>query len=477
MTASFRPDPEAHFDRRAWLTLGAVLLLLGIGLAVLAYRFTLPTDGWSIENVGDADTFRYRANLMGAPSGLQPGDEVVSVGDFRNTEVSSLSLQRAWQAGATLTYIVIRDDTQYSVPVTLTHWGFRRWLRATLVYPSDWAGLLAGYLLLGISAFVFWRRPGNPAASAFLLLTTSLTTTDLVSATLPLGWPEVIDPVANVLTGSVGQTILYSILLPFALIGFALVFPRPKPILRRWPWLTFAPPLIGLTLSLLPGESPLGWLWFVLSILLMLALLTHTAFTARDTVGRAQVLWGLSGLIFGFGLLGGMLVISTLGLAGGFSQSHFNLASATAFTVIGLTLAIAITRYRLFDIDVIIRRTLVYAVITAVLALVYFGSVVILQSLLRGLTGGESPLVVVLSTLLIAALFAPVRTRVQRVIDRRFYRRKYDAARTLAAFGSQARDVTDLGQLSADLQATVENTMQPASVGLWLRPAGKRERP
>jgi hypothetical protein len=139
------------------------------------------------------------------------------------------------------------------------------------------------------------------------------------------------------------------------------------------------------------------------------------------------------------------------------------------FAAIPLVIVIAILRYRLWDNDLIIRRTLVYAVITAVLAFVYFGSIIILQSVFRGVTDSESPLVIVLSTLLIAALFAPVRTRVQRLIDQRFYRRKYDAARTLAVFGSQARDETNLARLSADLQTTVENTMQPQHVSLWLK--------
>jgi hypothetical protein len=134
-----------------------------------------------------------------------------------------------------------------------------------------------------------------------------------------------------------------------------------------------------------------------------------------------------------------------------------------------LSLGIAMLRSRLWDIDVIIRRTLVYSALTGLLAGVYFGSVLALQTVLRGMTGEETPLVIVLSTLLIAALAAPLRRRVQAWIDRRFYRRKYDAARTLAAFGEQARDETDLGRLSERLRGVVEETMQPESVGLWLR--------
>ena len=139
--------------------------------------------------------------------------------------------------------------------------------------------------------------------------------------------------------------------------------------------------------------------------------------------------------------------------------------------LIPLSFGVAILRYRLWDIDVLINRALVYGTLTALLALVYFGLVIVLQFLLRGLTGqmSNSPFVIVGSTLAIAALFQPVRRCIQKVIDRRFYRRKYDAARTLAAFSATLRNEVDLNQLSEQLVAVVEETMQPAHVSLWLR--------
>jgi uncharacterized membrane protein YhdT len=143
-----------------------------------------------------------------------------------------------------------------------------------------------------------------------------------------------------------------------------------------------------------------------------------------------------------------------------------NVATIPAIPV---AIGIAILRYRFYDIDLLINRTLVYGSLTATLVAIYFGGIVVLQRVFVALTGERSTLAVVASTLAIAALFNPLRRRVQGFVDRRFYRSKYDAAKTLEALSAKVRDETNLAALSDDLVGVVRETMQPAHVSLWLR--------
>jgi hypothetical protein len=147
-------------------------------------------------------------------------------------------------------------------------------------------------------------------------------------------------------------------------------------------------------------------------------------------------------------------------------------AALLSFTAVPIAVGFAVLKYRLYDIDLLINRTLVYGSLTATLAAIYYGGVTATEAILRALTGQERQpqLAVVASTLVIAALFNPLRRRIQSFIDRRFYRRKYDEAKTLAQFSSKLRDETDLNALCDDLTSVVRETMQPVHLSLWLRP-------
>ena len=199
-------------------------------------------------------------------------------------------------------------------------------------------------------------------------------------------------------------------------------------------------------------------------------------------VQRQQTKWVVFGLAATALVILGRLVPLLIFPSLSASSSLYFLISTYVYPpgllLIPLTLGIAILRYRLWDIDTIINKALVYGGLSLLLAAVYLGLIVGLESLL-GLVSGQAsqPVVIVVSTLVIAALFQPLRHRVQAMIDRRFYRHKYDAARTLAAFSATLQNEVDLSQLSEHLLAVVQETMQPASVSLWLRPPDQERRP
>jgi hypothetical protein len=187
-------------------------------------------------------------------------------------------------------------------------------------------------------------------------------------------------------------------------------------------------------------------------------------------VERQQIKWLLyAGAIFFLGNVLKNTVFSPLG------EVSWGLWVGYLLVGIGglggpIAIGIAILRYRLYDIDILINRTLVYGSLTATLVALYFGGIVLLQRIFVTLTGQQSTIAVVASTLLIAALFTPLRRRIQGFIDRRFYRRKYDARKTLEAFSTKLKNETDLEALNNDLVGVVRETMQPEHVSLWLRP-------
>ena len=457
-----------HFTRRDWLRAIVILVILLYTIVELAYRFTLPTDGWMVTE-NELPGLTYVQNLLGEASPLQARDRVIAVeGDPVDYAVysTSASIQDAWQFGAVLHYSVVRDGQEIILPVELVHWQLAPWVKNRLFDPTHLIGLSSALALLAVAAAIFIRRPDNPAAFPFLIMIMffSLSTW---SETLPIGFPVWTDPLAFFFQDKV-NIFLLAVLFPYALVRFALVFPRPKPIQQRYPWL----PEIFLLFATLLLTSTIGtsisWFWFLFSMFLGLAILVHNGITMRDPVSRAQVRWGVGGILIGIGAIAISMTANTFGLVQ-LSDRAFDLIGAFSTTMIGVTIAVAISRYRLFDIDVIIRKTLQYGVLTLLLAMVYFGSIVLLQGLVENITGKQLPIVIVISTLVIAALFNPQRVRIQEFIARRFFRKKYDAEQTLARFAEFARDEVDMDKLTTALMGVVDETLQPEQVSLWLK--------
>ncbi len=295
------------------------------------------------------------------------------------------------------------------------------------------------------------------------------------------------------------------LLLIIPLLFIPLLFPNGRPPTPRWRWVgvaaiawatlfvllvTLAQKLSAGTTPDLVFNNPIGvlredmverlvgvWIAGLLALVVACAVALFVRYRRADETEREQIKWLLYAcavflVVYIGGFVGGVGGEASLG--GYIWGVFFGLSVITLPAAIG----IAILRYRLYDIDVVINRTLVYGSLTALLALVYLGGVATTQAIFRILTGQEHQpqLAVVISTLAIAALFNPLRRRIQSFIDRRFYRRKYDARKTLEAFSAKLRDETDLDTLGDDLTSVVRETMQPAHVGLWLRPdAGPRE--
>jgi hypothetical protein len=320
-----------------------------------------------------------------------------------------------------------------------------------------------------IGAAIFWRRSDDRMAllvSLMLITLGAALTVPYPLLDLPLVWKVSAETVSFVGSAS---TIL-----------FLYLFPDGHFVPRWTRWLAMAG--IGGIVAVTFFYEPLLRFRYPLSIVAwaLAAGITGTILFAQvyryrrmsDPSLRQQTKWVVFGIVAalggGFAILLLELVVPSGVLA--------SLVGTTAFFLFALlipvSIAVAVLRYHLYSIDLLINRTLVYGSLTAALALVYFGGVTATQAIFRTLTGQEQQpqLAVVISTLVIAALFNPLRRRIQSFIDRRFYRSKYDARKTLEAFSAKLRDETDLNTLSDDLLGVVRDTMQPKHVSLWLHP-------
>ena len=332
--------------------------------------------------------------------------------------------------------------------------------------------VVLGYVLIGL--MIFWRRSDD-----WMAMLVSLT----LVGTAVFWFDSPVDALTKVGSGWRHTAEVLGSLSAIGVILLLFLFPNGRFVPRWAPALV----LVGSPVVLIAEFT--GDVWANL-ILIPLALtvfgtgLLSQVYRYRrisTPVQRQQTKW----VIAGFATYVLSLVVYVVVYYVAFSaenpdpgRTYFNLFAVPPVLVITLffplSFAVAILRYRLWDIDNFINLALVYGGLTATLVGAYFGIVVGLQAAFRAATGQDSNVAIVISTLVIAALFLPLRRRLQEFIDRRFYRRRYDAARTLADFSAKVRDEVDLEQLSAALVSVVEETMQPAHVSLWLR-EGERE--
>jgi len=396
----------------------------------------------------------------------------------------------------------------------------RRWWVTILLFSLYLAMLIVGYLLVGLN-------PSNPqelsSQISFLILFGAFAA---IGALLvghqprhPIGWIFYTAGMGGAFSGFGSEYARYTLLtnpgsLPFGYVvgllsnvawGWALIpmftflpllFPTGQPPSPRWRWvgwLTLAGLLIvivstSLTPTIALGqeqwryivENPIGItgaeeaLFNISSIAFVLILVSaffsavSLLFRYRQAAGqeRAQIRWFAYAVVINVGFL---IVNEIIYLSEIIGLRFYDILFALMVMTLPIATAFAIFKYHLFDIDIIIRRTLVYGALTLTLALVYFGSVVLMQGLVTAVGGRQTAVTTVISTLVIAALFTPLRKRIQNDIDRRFFRKKYDAEKTLDAFSANLRQELDLEELSERLLGVVEETMQPESVSLWMR--------
>jgi two-component system, NarL family, sensor kinase len=466
-----------HIQRGRAATVLIAIGILSLAAAYIWLHLITPSDGVYLE----PDQAVWRAtgvvvtSLYAQPEGLRNGDLLVAV-DGRSLEAWAQTLfvpapRPQWQYGQTVIYRVVRDGLDRDVAVTLGPYPLG------LILAKNW-GVFYALVTELIALFVFLRRPDDPAARVLLISASS----GLGSTVWVFGL-QISD-----LTGAIGFWLFQILTLGgwlfwyLTMLHFILIVAQPSAHQKQQVWLIrvlyitpYALFPIYLAFIWLRSASMLDWLrqWERYEYLGASVYVVITVFTlirsykvSTDIVIRKKISW----IVFAFAVTGSTaLIFYILPKLFGYPSISSNLMGVLALPL-PISLAVAVLRYHLFDIDVIIRRTLIYSSVTGILALIYFGSVIVLQLVFHGITDNEQDqFVTVLSTLAITAIFIPLRRSVQNVIDRRFYRRKYNAEQVLAAFGETARKETDLEQMKAQLLQVVQETMQPVYASLWLQ--------
>ncbi len=363
--------------------------------------------------------------------------------------------------------------------------------------PARWVDLLGPFVPIAfafVGALIISRQPDNaiglllllPGASMFALV-------DFYFRPFNLGYAQLPEHPSLLFLLLLWFSNWNWVLLVFPIMYIMLLFPTGKPLSRRWGWLIYLGILlalslpvsatVGKTLTLPSGggnwsyPNPIGFispeqinviftpLLFIFPVWIVLcAVSLFVRFSRSKAVEREQIKW----LFFAAAVFTICYIPSFFGNNFTDAENYWNFLFLIGMMVFPVSIGMAILKYRLFDIEIIIRRTLVYSLLTVLLTLVYFGGVTLLQSLFTTASGQASPAALVISTLLISALFNPLRRRIQDFIDRRFYRQKYNAEQALAQFAAAARSETDLTALSERLTSTVQEALQPNRLSVWM---------
>ncbi|MGE5222724.1 MAG: hypothetical protein ACM3PY_09810 [Omnitrophica WOR_2 bacterium] len=479
MEAEIIGEPAGKGIHPAIVIVAAVLLALPC-FAFLAMRLLLPGDASNpaIDFSQTSNDGLVISPLAPGTVGLQPGDRVIAI-QGRPVDAYFAGLFRnSWQqpdgiGDQTVQYTAVRNGQPEQVTTKLSSFPLSQAFR------EGWSIYIFLAYLEIVSLAIFIRRPRLAASQLFVFVCT------LIFASGLMFYPGLL--VDELLRGPAallyiwGEVILFGIMLA-GLVLLPLNFPSQNSLLNRRPGLApgiflgiWLPYLLYLVIGWPAAHGPAARYALLInsatpmSAVGFLALLFSTTYAYRSNRSekeRRQLRWILWGV---FIANGPYLALSILPTLLGIPYQIGNSLVGILWCAVPTSIAIAIFHERLFDIDVIIRRTIIYGVLTIAIGAIYFGSVVLLQEIFQAFTGQhQPPLAIVLSTLAIAALFNPLRQRIQADIDRRFYRRKYNAEKLLQAFASRVRNEVELEQLQEHLLEIVQETMQPEHASLWL---------
>lgn len=474
-------DPAQQAERFPWGVLALGLSFFVIAVSAFIIRATLiGSDGANT----DGRTMAFRPEYMEAyaypnsPGPLQTGDRIIAVGGVTMKEwalrlFTPNSSHLSFAPDDLIVYRVMRKGQPLTLLVALKH------MPLVSIIQARWGFFIFVFVSQLLATWLLVRRHQTPAVRAFFIW--AMLGSQMYVWALPL-------QAGDVVTGYgfwLGRFLVAGMAVLFypALVHFALLYPRPLEAVRRYFWLLPSLYLAAILLyfaiisqfwgsapTVLAGLSASSSAVSVISIVYLLAALAIIIFQYRHSQpgpDRQRAKWALLG--GSIAVLSGLVLGVIMPIAIGHTGLDVNLYGLTLLAF-PISMTIAMWRYHLFDVDLILRKTFLYAVVTAILVMAYLGAIIFLEAFFRQFTRQNSRPAVALATAAIMLLFNPVRVRVQSSIDRLFYRTNYDPTQILAHFAATTRDEADLPKLLATLESTIDGSLQPASIRIWLAP-------